>query len=79
MGAIPVIRVIDADHDRRGELLLRHEHDGRDLNMDYAEKTLGYVRRLWRRPVVLETWLDGEVCRLRSGEDEFELERANAD
>ncbi len=74
MGGIPVIRVHDADHRRRGELLLCHEHDGRDLHLDYAEKTLAYARRLWGRNVTLETRLDGVRCRLKSHEDGFSTE-----
>ncbi len=40
-----------------GTLVLRHEHgtDGRGLDLDRARKVLGYVRRVWRRPVVLST------------------------
>ncbi len=40
-----------------GTLELRHEHqvDGRGLDVTSAEKVLGYIHRLWRRPVVLHT------------------------
>ena len=33
---------------------------GRDLHIEYAEKTLNYLQRLWGREVVLETVLDGK-------------------
>jgi len=59
MGSIPVIKVEDADYSHNRTLLLRHYHDGRDLETEYAEKTLAYVRRLWQRDVVLETIIDG--------------------
>ena len=73
MGSIPVIRVIDADHGWSGELLLRHEHDGRDLNLEYAEKTLAYLHRLWGRCVVLETSFEDEPCSFTSDEAGFAL------
>jgi spore cortex formation protein SpoVR/YcgB (stage V sporulation) len=31
----------------------------RDLRLEHAEKTLGYVYRLWGRDVVLETVVSG--------------------
>jgi stage V sporulation protein R len=58
MGSTPVIRVIDSDHGGNRTLLLRHEYDGRELLLDYAERTLRYVQTLWGRRVVLQTVLD---------------------
>lgn len=57
-GGIPVIHVDDGDFNRRGELYLIHRHEGVDLDIPYAEKTLQHVQRLWRRPVHLETISD---------------------
>lgn len=74
MGGVPVIRVVDADHGRRGELFLRHEHDGRDLHLEYAEKSLSYVHELWGRRVVLETILDDEQCLLQIDDQGFSVE-----
>jgi stage V sporulation protein R len=59
-GAIPVIKVEDADYNRNRALLLKHDHDGRDLHLEYAEKTLQYVHRLWGREVALETLINGK-------------------
>ncbi len=73
-GGIPVIRVIDTDHGRRGELYLRHEHDGRDLHLDYAEKSLSYVHELWGRRVVLETIVDDEQRQLQVDDNGFSIE-----
>ena len=36
----PVITVLDANHENRGELLLRHTHDGVDLDPEYTKATL---------------------------------------
>ena len=53
--SLPVIKVFDADYKGRGRLLLIHEFDGRDLDSEYAKKTLRHVYQLWRGPVILET------------------------
>jgi stage V sporulation protein R len=52
---IPAIFAIDADYTGNRELLLRHEWNGRPLDLGYAEKTLEGVERLWGRKVWLET------------------------
>ena len=54
-GAVPVIKIEDADYNNNRVLFLRHHYDGRDLHLEYAEKTLQYLHRLWGREVVLET------------------------
>ncbi|MBI2569913.1 MAG: SpoVR family protein [Candidatus Schekmanbacteria bacterium] len=51
----PVILVQDANYINRGELYLRHKHEGVDLKMDEAKETMRNVQRIWRRPVHLET------------------------
>ena len=57
---IPYIVVEDGDFEGRRELYLKHYHDGRDLDMQYAEKTLPYVHQLWGRRVHLETRIEGK-------------------
>jgi stage V sporulation protein R len=57
-GQIPVIKVEDADYGSNRVLYLRHYHDGRDLQLEYASKTLSYLYQLWGRTVVLETQLN---------------------
>jgi len=59
---IPYIVVEDGDFEGRRELYLKHYHDGKDLDMQYAEKTLPYVHQLWGRRVHLETRLDGKTA-----------------
>lgn len=59
MGSIPVIKVEDADFGRNRTLYLKHYHEGRDLQLEYAERTLKHVAALWEREVVLETELNG--------------------
>jgi stage V sporulation protein R len=60
MGGIPVIRIEDADFGHKRTLYLTHDHDGRDLQLENAEKTLAYVYRLWGREVVIESVLAGK-------------------
>jgi stage V sporulation protein R len=60
MATIPVIRIEDADFGHKRTLYLVHQHDDRDLHLENAEKTLGYVYRLWGREVVLESVVSGK-------------------
>ena len=71
MKAVPVIKVEDADFDHNHTLYLIHDHDGRDLYLEYAEKTLAYVKQLWQRNVVLETALTGKRYLLIYGDEGF--------
>lgn len=58
MGNVPVINIEDADYNQNRVLFLKHDYDGRSLDLESAEKTLGYVERLWGREVALETVLN---------------------
>lgn len=60
VNSIPVIKIEDADFGQNRTLYLRHYHEGRDLQLEYAEKTMAYLQRLWGREVVLETMLQGK-------------------
>jgi stage V sporulation protein R len=59
-GSMPVIRIHDANHKGRRALYLVHEHDGRDLDMTHADKTLSHLRTLWGREVYLLTYVRGK-------------------
>ncbi len=56
----PYLVVEDGDYRRARELYLKHCFDGRELDQNYALKTLRYVHQLWGRPVHLETIVDEE-------------------
>lgn len=71
MSSTPVIKVVDGDFGRNHTLYLLHDHDGRDLHLESAERTLSYVYRLWQRDVVLETILDQKKALLTFGERGF--------
>ena len=61
----PVIDVIDANYENKGELLLAHKHDGADLDPNYARETLKNLQSLWRRPVGIVTRVDGKGMLMR--------------
>jgi stage V sporulation protein R len=61
----PFIYVEDANHGNRGELLLRHDHQGIDLRVDYAREVLKALVRVWRRPVEIHTKLENKPTLLR--------------
>lgn len=56
----PYIEVMDGDYAGNREIYLHHRHEGVDLDLKYARKTLEYVHKLWGRQVHLETIMDGE-------------------
>ncbi|MBY0460132.1 MAG: SpoVR family protein [Gemmataceae bacterium] len=56
----PWIYVLDGNHRNRGELLLRHEHQGVDLKVGEARDVLANIQCMWSRPVHLETISDGQ-------------------
>ncbi len=54
----PYIHVEDGNYENRGELFLRHRHEGIDLKIDYAKETLRNLNTIWGRPVHIETVVD---------------------
>ena len=69
----PFILVEDGNHENRGELFLRHRHEGTDLHPEHARATLAALQRVWRRPVTLMTVFEnkGRVLRF-DGKDHAE-------
>jgi stage V sporulation protein R len=72
---LPVIKVEDADFSGNRTLYLKHYHDGRDLQLEYAERTLQHVRNLWERKVILETTLNGKKSLIKFSGDQIKIER----
>jgi stage V sporulation protein R len=69
----PFIYVVDGNFENRGEILMRHQHEGVDLKLDHARDTLANVARVWKRPANLLTKLDGKGKLLRfDGRDHSE-------
>jgi stage V sporulation protein R len=69
MGSVPVIKIEDCGFGDSRTLLLKHDHDGRDLHLEYAEKTLSYLFKLWGREVALETVVGGKRTLLVFNDD----------
>jgi stage V sporulation protein R len=61
----PFIYVEDANFENRSELLLRHSHEGVDLDMSQARDTLRNLHKIWTRPVSLLTRIEGKGKILR--------------
>lgn len=59
----PFIFVEDGNFLNRGELLLRHRHEGIDLNIEEAQDTLKNIYTIWNRPVNLESILGEKKVR----------------
>ena len=55
---IPSIVVTDVDG--AGILTLKHEHDGRDLDLEYAESVIEHITTLWGDVVRLDTVIEDE-------------------
>ncbi|NPV27109.1 MAG: SpoVR family protein [Firmicutes bacterium] len=71
---IPYIVVIDGDYNRSGELYLRHEYEGVELDSIHAHKTLEHLYTLWGRPVHLETVFDNRKYLLSyNGKNPFRI------
>lgn len=56
----PFIFVKDGNFKNRSELLLHHKFAGVELRVDYARGVLQAIQRLWKRPVSIETMLEGK-------------------
>jgi stage V sporulation protein R len=59
LNSVPVIYVEEMKKDHT--LILKHEHDGRDLDMKYAQKVFEYIQDLWGDEVKLFTILENEI------------------
>ena len=58
ISSIPLISVIDIT--RSGDLILEHVHDGRDLDLEYAEEVVNRVKTLWPKDVKFFTIIEEE-------------------
>jgi stage V sporulation protein R len=61
----PFIYIEDGNFNNRGELLLRHSHEGADLDLGQARDTLHNLHKVWNRPVSILSKVDGKQKLLR--------------
>ena len=59
LNRIPVVYVDEVEKDNT--LNLVHEHDGRDLDLRYAEKVYNYIKSLWGDPVKFVSLVENEI------------------
>ncbi|GAB2698989.1 SpoVR family protein [Paenibacillus thermoaerophilus] len=57
-GGFPYLLVIDGDYLKNGELFIRHQYEGIELDLKYLERTMPYVYQLWGRTIHLETVIE---------------------
>ena len=58
-GSIPVLYVESCK--KNGLLILGHEHDGRDLDINETKSTMKHLSYLWDNSVVLDALIDGST------------------
>ncbi|MAG26175.1 stage V sporulation protein R [Candidatus Pacearchaeota archaeon] len=58
LNSIPVVCV--ADISKSGNLILQHDHDGRDLQLEYAEQVVEGMSELWPHQVKFFTIIEDE-------------------
>ncbi len=67
----PRVSVTDGNHGNRGELELTHDHEGVDIQLDWAQQTLGNLATLWGRPVHLKTVIEDKPAQLHHDGRQF--------
>ncbi len=56
----PIIKIVDANFENKGELLLNHSHEGLDLQPNYMDQTMKNLFLIWKRPINLSTVMADE-------------------
>jgi len=73
----PIIYVRDGNYRNRGELFLEHRFGGVELKLTYAQDTLANLFRIWKRPVHIETTLEGKIATVSFDGKEHQLTRSD--
>jgi stage V sporulation protein R len=60
LNSVPVVYV-DKFNKKMNILYLKHEHDGRDLDISYANKVYDHIRFLWDDDIIFTSILEGEL------------------
>lgn len=71
MGGVPIIKATDINVKRGHTLKLLHEQGERELDPEHARHSLNHLFDLWRRPVELETKVDGKAILYQVNDDGF--------
>jgi stage V sporulation protein R len=57
MGGIPAIKPLDVE---KGTLIMEHDFDGRELELEYAKEAIKHIASLWGEEVKIQTKLNGQ-------------------
>ena len=60
IGTNSIPRIFVSDVTRSGELVIEHDHDGRDLDLEYAEEVVNQLTKLWPGGVKFFTIIEEE-------------------
>tara|TARA_R110002074_G_scaffold376540_1_gene553615 strand:+ start:726 stop:2033 length:1308 start_codon:yes stop_codon:yes gene_type:complete len=60
INGVPVV-LVEGINKKMNTLYLRHEHDGRDLELSYATRVYDNILRLWGDDVIFTSIIEGEV------------------
>lgn len=58
-GSIPIVYVEEVKNGR--QLIIRHEHDGRDLDLEHARNVVSHIKSLWGNEVKLLAKIDNNL------------------
>jgi stage V sporulation protein R len=67
----PFVYVSDGNFQNKGELLLWHRYQGMDLDSRWTRETLRSLSEIWKRPVNLETEVEGQKKLLTYNSGEY--------
>ncbi len=67
----PIIEVVDANFQNRAELLLKHLFEETELDKNYSTETLRNLHSIWKRPVHIQTVMEGREVILTYDGDEI--------
>lgn len=67
----PFVYVTDGNYQNKGELLLWHKHQGLDLDQRWSRETMRALHEVWKRPVNVETEVDGQKKLMTYASGEF--------
>lgn len=74
----PIIWVENANHENRGELLLKHLHEGQDLQPQYMDETMKNLFHIWKRPVCIQTKMSEELMIFKFDGEKFTHVKINS-
>lgn len=67
----PIIKLVDANFENKGEMLLNHQHEGMDLQPDFMEQTMKNLFKIWTRPIHLVTVMEDKPIMFSYNGQEF--------